>query len=269
MDRKHLIAATLAAAALAGGRPAAAEPTFFEPYGELFGARTILGSSSDSRPKDAIQGQKGVVEEPKTRLQVSPFFRSLETGGGSTDVFFAGTGLTFASARNPKNPWQVQVGAYNTNVQVDAAGFDKNFFGFEGAGKFVVWQPEAVNAPVVSIVGRWQDINRTGSRGDVLLAADQRLSSSLYLTGNVGWGRRAPEVGPDQDDLVAGAGATWAASPQLSFSADYVLKNDVDFGEDFWGVSASYAPEKKAWSARVGGGKHKTFFANLNWSWDR
>jgi hypothetical protein len=197
------------------------------------------------------------MENPTQRFLVSPFFRTSSNRGFDADLF--GGGIGYASVNNPRHPWSLSASYFNTDF--DPGDFDFNTF--DVVGKYVLWQPDNQKAPVVSLVGRYQAANHDiEDRFDVLLAADQRICPSLYLTANLGWADRF------DSDFVAGFGATWRSSrlPKLSLSANYVVDNDVD-GEDFWSLSAIWAFDKTS-SIRVGGGKHDTWFVNYNAKWD-
>jgi hypothetical protein len=259
MIRKTLLAATIALATAGIAGPAAAQsPIFFEEYGDIFGARTFLGSSADARPKSALQDSESKVENPASRWLISPTYRRSDVGPGDVSLF--GIGVGYASAGNPRHPWSVGVGYFNTDFDFGQFDFDVNTFDL--GAKYVLWTPESNNLPVVSLIGRYQIVDEgVDDRIDILLAADQRLSDNLYLTGNLGYADQF------DSDFQAGFGLTWRASRQLSLSANYVVDNDVN-GEDFWSIAATWAASRDL-AVRLGGGKHSTFFINGLWKIDR
>src|SRR5436190_2022117 len=99
-------------------------------------------------------------------------------------------------------------------------GGDSTQFGFDGVGKFTVWggyrKDYAYVGPVISIVGRYRDIDRFQKRYDVLVAADQQVTRNLYVTGNAGYANQNPDFGSSTDDFVFGFGATWVPMPRWS-----------------------------------------------------
>ncbi len=260
MVRKTLIAASLALLAIGGARPSSADARFLESYGEIFGARTIIGRPNDARPKDAIHGQEDGEDARTSAFFISPFYHNRGYGGGFRRETFAGATLGYAGAIGDRNPYQIWSSLYSYNLH----GPVDNRFGFDVGGKFTLWQPANENLPVVSFVGQYRDIDLFGfNRLDLLVALDQRITNNLFLTGNIGWGRGDVAGAGDVDDLIAGVGLTWRAAPRLSFSADYLIDNDVD-GEDRWTLSGAYALNEDL-AVRLGGGKHETFFGNVIW----
>ena len=246
---------TLSACLIAAAATSAhADPKFLEPYGQLFSARPALAAPGDDRPKDALQGQATKVEDPARRLLVSPFLWN------NDDVTTYGIGFQYASVHQPQHPWSVGFAYYNS--EFDGGGSSDTV---DVNAKLVLWRGEKSCLPVVSLVGRYQDYDDFGERADALLAVDQLLTRELFATANLGWADHIDGAG---SDFVAGFGATWrpACYPKLSFSADYVLNNDVD-GEDSWSLSALYALDRTS-SVRVGGGKHGTVFFNYLAKWD-
>jgi len=262
MLRKTLLAASLALLAFAAAKPASATPTFLEPYGDIFGARTFLSSPADSRPKDALQTQESKKENPTRRIIAQGFVRD-------SDLFFlGGGGLGYADVSNPSHPWSI-----NANIfDADPDGPGTDVIGFDVNGKFVLWQPASANLPVVSVVGRFMRITNAADRFDALLAADQRLTKDLYLTANLGYGNVDFDGGGNVDAFVPGFGLTWSVSPKLSVSANYIVDNAAEVfhdagGGDFWSASATYTFNHPL-AVRAGGGKHGTVFANIIGKWD-
>ena len=269
MVKRSLVCASLALLAASAAQPASADTKFFEPYGNIFGARTILGSPADARPKDALQTQESRREEPTRRIAVSPFFNTEDLGNVGDTTYFGGT-LAYASTANPEHPWQLYASIFNLNVDIDRPfGFDDDFFGFDIVGKYVLWTPAEPNLPVVSVVFRYMDVEDIGNRWDAALAADQRLSDEFYLTANLGWADADPDgAGGGESDFIPGFGLSWhpRSYRPLSLHFDYVVDNDVD-GEDDWSISAIHT-FGDTFAARVGGGKHSRFFGNLVAKWD-
>jgi hypothetical protein len=265
MVKKTLIAASLAALVIGVSGPASADPKFLEEYGEIFGGRTVLGSAADSgRANNALQGAESKVESPTSRILASPFYRTTDIGPLDVDMY--GVGLLYASGGT--TPWQVGGNFYNTNV--DGLGIDDDFFSWDIYGKVQVLNPANASTPVVSIYGRYMDIDDLGSRWDIGLAADQRITDEIYGTVNLGWGNVDPDgAGGDTDDFIAGLGVTYRprSMPKLSLSFNFVFDNDVD-GDDFWSIGAIYAVSRD-WLVRVGGGEDSTFFVNIIGKWDR
>ena len=260
MVKKTLLAASLLLA-VGAGRPASADPKFLEPYGNIFAARTFLAAPGDDRPKDALQGQESKVQDPQRRLILSPFFRTGNALGTDVDVDYFGVGVGYASVANPRHPWSLSGSYYN--VEADFGPFDVEADVFDIVGKFVLWQGANPSTPAISAIGRYQAFSDDiDDRIDVLLAADQRITDSIFLTANVGWADQ------DENDFVAGIGGTWRAPgmPKLSLSLDYQIDNDLD-QEDFWTLSALYAIDRTS-TLRVGGGKHNTWFFNYFAKWD-
>jgi hypothetical protein len=258
---------------MGGGRAAQADPVFLEPYGELFSARTFSPSAGDTRPKDALQGQGAGEEGKASSFIVSPGFwmTDIPLGGGvSTDLMLYGVTFGYASAYG-NNPWSLTGTIFNFNVDPPVGG-DSNNVGFDVAGKFTIWQP-ADNLPVVSLVGRYMTAINQFNRWDVGLAADQKITNNVYGTVNLLYSRFNFNGGGSFDDFKPGLGLTWAITPKLSLSGNYIFNNDADSlqsvsltGIDTWSLSATYLFNEQT-SLRFGGGKHETFFANLNWRW--
>jgi len=261
MVRKLVLAGALVALAFGVGRPAAADPKFLEEYGDIFGARPLL-DTGDTTPLNALQGQ---AEKGKDlSFFVSPFFRRMDVPGG--DVWLAGGGVGVNGGTTGAHPWQVYADFFNTRGEPDFGdSFDR--FGWDVVGKFGVWdlskKARKGFAPVVSVFGRYQDIQSFGHRWDVGLAVDQKVANTVYLTGNLGWAEGHPRHFGSQSDIVPGVGLTWAPMRRVSLSADYVVDNDVD-GGDSWSVNAAYKFGRDL-SARIGGGEHDTLFGNLIW----
>lgn len=264
MLRKTLLAASLALLAFVAAKPASATPTFLEPYGDIFGARTFLGSSADTRPKDALQTQEPNKENPTRRIIAQGFIRD-------SDLFFlGGGGFAYADSSNPRNPWSINVNIFNASPD----GFGSDEVGFDVNGKFVLWQPTSPNLPVVSVVGRFMRVSDRFDRFDALIAADQRLTKELYLTANLGYGNVDFDFQNvnSVDAFVPGFGLTWIVSPKLSVSANYIVDNAAEVfhdggGGDFWSASATYTFNRTV-AVRAGGGKHGTAFLNLIGKWD-
>ena len=274
MVRKSLLVATLAVLAVGGGRAAQADPVFLEPYGELFSARTFQASPNDPRPKDAFQGQRAADEEGNpASIVISPSFwlTDIPLGGGlSTDLMLYGLTFGYASGIG-NNPWSLTGTVFGLDIDPPGAG-DATAIGFDVAGKFVVWQP-ADNLPVVSLVGRYMGAINQFHRWDVGVAADQKITNNVYGTVNLLYSRFNFNGGGSFDDFKPGLGLTWSISPKLSLSGNYIFNNDADSlqsvsptGIDTWSIAATYLLNQQA-SIRFGGGKHETFFANLNWRW--
>lgn len=262
MVKKIVIVGALALLAAGGARPAAADDKFLEPYLELFGARTILASPADGRAKDALQGQASKVEAPKRRFAVS--FQANRADNDGFQTLGYGGGLAYADVSNARHPWQVSFAGFGVHTDVGAAESDDS--GFDIGIKYVVMTPPDTRLPVLGLVMRYQDEPFFGGqhRFDVLLAADQKLSRDAFLTVNAGWGRVTGGVGAD---FVAGVGATWRASRQLSVSAEYEIDNDLEF-EDEWSIGATWAFDRMS-SVRLGTGKHGLVFGNLTMKFDR
>jgi hypothetical protein len=273
MVRKSLIVASLALLAMGGGRAAQADPVFLEPYGELFSARTFSPSAGDPRPKDAFQGQGAGEEGKASSFVISPTFwmTDIPLGGGlSTDVMIWGVTLGYAASMGD-HPWSITGTILDFDVDPPGPG-DANNIGFDVAGKFTVWQP-AANLPVVSLVGRYMGVINQFHRWDVGVAADQKITNNVYGTVNLLYSRFNFNGGGSFDDFKPGLGLTWSVSPKLSLSGNYIFNNDADSlqsisatGIDTWSIAATYLFNDQA-SVRFGGGKHETFFANLNWRW--
>lgn len=236
------------------GNRASVAPVFLGPYGRLAGARGILCSPLDERPMDALLCQRSKEEEPGQRFLVAPTFQH------DDDADWYGVGLGYANLNNPRHPW-------NINFGFSHADFDD----FEDtevvdlSGKMVLWMPQDVNLPVVSVVGKYARFFEYGDRFDLLLAADQRITNNMYATVNVGWAS-ANLNSQSADDLIAGFGATYLIRPNFSVSADYLIDNDVD-GEDLWTITGVYAFDAVS-AVRVGAGDNGTIFANYLRKWD-
>ncbi len=265
MFKKTLLAASLALLAVGVAQPAKADATFLEPYGNTFTARPLLALPGDTRPTDAFTGQASNTEDPTQRFFVSPFFRLSSTpfGGGDIDSTQLGVGVGYANT-GVKFPFLVSASFFNTNVDIDGVG-ENDAFSFDVTGKIVLWHKQA-SLPVISVVGRFQNYDDVGQRYDVLLALDQKVANSLFVTANVGYASADPELAASTEAVVARFGATYRASQALSFSADYTLDNAVD-GQDFWTLSGTWAANKDI-AVRFGGGKRDTFFGNLIWKTD-
>jgi hypothetical protein len=259
MLKKVLMVGALALLATGTARPAAAQntPVFFEPYGELFSARTPLMSANDGRPKDVRQGQGSRVENPSQRLSVQ--------GGvyDTSDIFLGGGGLSYSNNQWKNHPWSVSF--FGNFFSVD--GVDDNGAFLDFTGKLVLWQPSDKNWPVASVVVNYQDPDDVGDFFRVVLAIDQRITNEAFFTANVGWANvQAP--GFDEDGLFSGVGLTWRPSrwPRLSLSANYNFDGNVAF-EDTYSVSGTWLINRDT-SIQVGGGKHDKIFGNLRWNWD-
>lgn len=273
MVRKSLLAASLAVLAMGAGRAAQADPVFLEPYGELYSARTFAPSAADTRPKDVLQGQGGGENAKGSALVISPTFWTTDVplgGGFDANLMLFGMSFGYASAMG-SHPWSVTGTVFDLDVD-NPGPADFNQVGFDAAGKFVLWQP-AGNLPVVSVVGHYMALPNFFHKWEATLAADQKIIDKVYATANLGYSRTDFNGGGTQDDFKPGLGLTWAISPKLSLSGDYIFNNDADTfqtisatGIDTWSVNATYAFNEQA-SLRFGGGKHSTFFANLNWRW--
>jgi hypothetical protein len=264
MLRKTLLAASLALLAVVAARPASATPTFLEPYGDIFGARTFLGSPADTRPKDALQTQESNKETPTRRIIAQGFIRD-------SDLFFiGGGGLAYADASHPGHPWSINANIFNA----DPDGFGSSDIGFDINGKLVLWQPASPKLPVVSVVGRFMRVTDRFDRFDALIAADQAITKDIYLTANLGYGNVDFDFAGvnSVDAFVPGFGLTWVVSPKLSVSGNYIVDNAAEVfhdagGGDFWSASATYTFNRTL-AVRAGGGKHGTAFFNLIGKWD-
>jgi len=268
-----MLAGALALLALGAGRPAAADPKFLEEYPDIFGARTLQYSPGNTTPGNALQGPS---EEGRDRLiVVSPFFRSFSPEHG--DIFLAGGGIAYAHGARSQNPWEVYLDFFNAHVDPDFAS-SSDSFGYDVNGKFVVWggyhREYDYTGPVVSIFGRWQEIQDFGHRWDLGIALDQQVSKQIYATANLSYSESDPngngngkKNGSDGKERgpVAGFGLTWLVTHQWSLSGDYVIDNDVD-GQDSFGVSLAYMVNRD-FSVRLGGGTHGSVFGNILWRW--
>jgi len=258
MIKKSLWAVALAALAVGGTSPASADAQFLEEYGDIFGGRTLLGTRDEGRPENALQGKESEAENPTSRLVISPFYRTQEVGD-LLDFTYTGVGFAYANAGG--NPWQLGLNLYNTDIDIDGGG-DNDFFGWDVTGKLGIWNQRGGRGPAVSLVGRYQDLNKLFSRWDAVLAADIPVSNRLYGTINLGYASAEGDGGGDAEDFIPGLGLTWAGGRRWSLSADYRFKNDVDFDEDMWTIGALYNLSEAA-TIRVGGGKNGTWFANF------
>ncbi|HTE20236.1 MAG TPA: hypothetical protein VK689_17870 [Armatimonadota bacterium] len=256
MVRKFLIGASLALLAAGVGRPAAADLKLLEPYGGIYSARTLLGSPDDKRPKDALQSLPSKVADPTQRFVISPFFAHSDGSGG--DLTSYGGTLAYANSSNRLHPWQIQGSILNNHVDVSGVG-SGDILQFDLTGKFVLFQPEDQDLPVISIVGRYADFESLGERYDILLAADQELGRRMFATANLGWSKFNCDCAKSSD-LVAGLGLTYVFSRRLSLSADYTFSNNSD-NTDLWTVAASYQLGRDS-LLRVGGGKNSTLGQN-------
>jgi hypothetical protein len=272
MVRKCLLAASLALLAIGVGRPAAADPKFLEEYGDIFGARTLLQTAEDTRPQSALMSP--YYEGRNHLLVVSPFYRHWDMGG-SADANIFGGGIAWAQGTRSQNPWEVNLNFFDTNVNLDrdshfkksSRSDDFNSFGWEAVGKFTIWggykDEYAYTGPVVTLVGRYREMQDLANRFDILVAADQRVTRSLYVTGNLGYGRLSPDVGDNADDVILGFGLTWVPAPRVSISGNYVVDNNVD-GQDFFSLMAAYDVNDNL-AAQLGFGKHGSIYANAFW----
>lgn len=256
MLKNTLIAVSLGILALGMGRPAAAQTTFLNEYGLLSGGRVAQGVRDSNVPKNALQAQK-IEEDPKNTLVFSGNFSRQDVGPG--DVMTWGGGLGLIGTQNPDHPWQLTASAFSTNF--DIGNFDDDFFGWSVGGKYTISLPKTNDLPALSVVGNYTDVSDLGESLFFGLAADQKITPSLYLTGNLGWIHA--ENGVEENALFGGIGATFTSArfPRLSISGDFVFENDVT-GEDLWTVGALYAVNDNV-AVRVGGGKHSLVFANL------
>jgi len=268
MVRKSLLAASLALLAVGVGRPAKADAKFLEAYPDIFGARTLLGSPSDPRPKDAIQNQEtGEGNARKSAFIVGAFGR-FASGEHTLPFTAVGGGLGYTSVSG-SHPWEVKIGGYDFNPHSLAPGINPaGRLGLDATAKIIAWQPAQSYLPVVSLVGRYRNINDFFHRWDGTIAFDEKVMKSVYVTGNVGYGStdfvRTSLLGfgaPEKSGITAGAGLTWAVSRKLSLAGNYVGDTAVE-PEDFWSAAITYAANNDL-SFSAGGGKHKTFFGQL------
>jgi len=267
MVRKSLLAASLALLVVGVGRPAKADPKFLESYPDIFGARTLLASPSDSRPKDAVQNQEsGEGNARNNAITVGAFGRF--TGSAFPPYTTIGGGLAYTSAGG-SHPWEVKIAGYDFNPH-SVAGFDPpGRLGDDATVKIIAWQPKESYLPVLSVVGRYRNINHIFHRWDATLALDEKVFNHLFVTGNVGYGTtdivHTGILGTvaDHSAMTSGAGLTWEISRKLSLAGNYVPKNATEF-EDFWGAQLSYAVNNNL-AINAGGGKHKTFFGQVTY----
>jgi hypothetical protein len=256
MLKKTLIAVSLGILAFGLGRPAAAQNTFLDEYGLISGARPAQGVRDANTPKNALQGQE-LENAPKTAFIAGGFFGRQDFGPG--DVTRWGGGIGYVGAQNAAHPYQLSASFYNTSL--DIGSFDDDFFGWSVGGKYVINLPKSGSDPVFSVVGTFTDVSDLGESLFFGLAVDQKVTPSLYLTGNLGW--LHAQNGADANDLYGGLGATLTSGrwSRLSLSADWQFENDIT-GEELWTVSALYAVNNNL-ALRVGGGKHDLVFANV------
>jgi hypothetical protein len=232
-------------------RPASAQ--LFDPYLNLYQARTTLASPEDQRPKDALISQAPRKPDVKERFIVGPFTSRSNRPGPNSQYRF-GIGLGYANAANERHPWQVAGSWATTHVNQPGADDDQPILGFEG--KATLWQPTSKNAPVVTLVADIYGGYNQGTSWDLILAADQRITDRFYGTLNAGYSRF--EGGGGVEALATGFGVTYLASRRLSLSTAYSLNNSVA-GEDFWSLNALYAFDRTS-SILFGGGKHESFY---------
>jgi len=257
MLKNTMIVAALGLLALGVGRPAAAQTTFLNEYGLLSGGRVAQGVKDTPVPKNALQGQR-IADEPKNIFLFSGGFSRQDIGSG--DVMSWGGGIGLIGTQNPDHPWQLTLSASNTNL--DGGGIDDDFFGWAVGGKYTISQPSGTDLPAISAVATFSDVNGLGETLFLGAAADQKITPSLYLTGNLGW-LHAENGNANANGLFGGVGATFTSGrwPRLSLSGDFLFENDVT-GEDLWTVAALYAVNDNV-AVRVGGGKHNLVFANI------
>jgi len=269
MVNKSLLAVSLALLAIGVGRPAQADPKFLEAYPDIFGARTFLGSPSDSRPKDAYQNQESGEGNARKRAFIVGAFGRF-TGSDFPPYTAVGGGVGYADVSSAAHPWEVKVQGYDYNPHrlgfIDPA----DRLGLDATAKFVVWQSAHSYLPVISLVGRYRNINGFFNRWDAGIALDQKIVNHLYVTGNAGYGTadyvHSNIVGNSFNDhsaFVSGAGLTWEIGRKLSLAGNYVPDNAVE-NEDFWAAALTYAVNNDL-AISGGGGKHKTFFAQVTY----
>jgi hypothetical protein len=256
MLKNTLIAVSLGILAFGVGRPAAAQTTFLNEYGLLSGGRVAQGVPGSNIPNNALQAQK-LKDEPKNTLVFGGNYSRQDVGSGHLNTWGGGLGLI--GTQNPEHPWQLTASAFNTSV--DIGNFDDDFFGWSVGGKYTISLPKSNDLPAVSVVGTYSDVNELGESLFLGLAADQRITPNLYITGNLGW--LHAENGGTENAFFGGVGATLTSGrfPRFSISGDFVPENDVT-GEDLWTIGALYAVNDSV-AIRVGGGKHSLVFANL------
>lgn len=237
------------------GNTALIAPVYLGPYGRLAGARGILCSPLDERPMDALLCQRSNEEEPGQRFFIAPFFQH------DDDADWFGVGLAYANLSNIQHPWNVAFDYAHASFE-DFADTDVMSF----TGKYVLMMPRNQSSPVVALVGRYGHYSNYGERWDATVAADQRITDTIYGTVNLGWAR-ANFAGNSVDDFVAGIGATYVYRPNFTFSIDYLLDNDVD-REDHWSITGTYAIDATQ-AVRAGVGDNGTIFANYLYKIDR
>jgi len=257
MLKQTLIAVSLGLLALGAGRPAAAQVRFLNEYGLIAGARPAQTTKEDVLPRNAMQAQGGEEDSSHTFV-VGGFFGRQDFLGGDITQWGGGVGLI--GNTDPRHPWQITARFFNTNL--DVAGFEDDAFGYAVGGKYVFNATGKRTEPVASFFGEYSDVSRYGEALQLGIAVDQRVSNSIYLTGNIAWTH--VENGAAENDLTGGVGVTLASGrwPRLSFSADYQWENDI-VGEDLWSVSALYAATDNL-SLQIGGGKNDLIFGSIN-----
>jgi len=268
MVRNSLIAASLALLVAGAAGPVRADAKFLEPYTDIFGARTFLGSPTDTRPKDAWQNQEsGEGNARSSAFIIAPFGRFQSGRGAFLPYTAAGGTVGWATNSLRGHPLEISANLYDFNPH-PAFGFNLDHrLGVDGKLKFVLWEPRQSGLPVISLVGRFRHLDNLLDRYDAVLAFDQKITNDLYFTGNLGYGRndfRGVFRGVrDVDGFVAGAGLTYQIHPKLSFSANYVPTVVID-GEDLYGFSAVYAANRDL-AISVGGGKHVNFYGQISY----
>jgi len=265
MVRKSLLALLLVLPALGAGRPAGADPKFLEAYPDIFGARTLLGSPTDARPKDAIQNQETGEGNGRNSAFILGGFGRFSSGPGPYTAAGGGIGYSHAGGAHP---FEVKVAGYDFNPH-SVGGFDlPGRLGIDGTAKFILWQSPNAGLPVVSAVGRYRNINNIFHRWDAALAVDQKVFSKMYITGNLGYGSiDTVGFGGDHSAFVSGVGATYEISPKLSIAANYVPENAVE-NRDFWSAALTYAVNRDL-AISGGGGKDDTFFGQFTYKFGK
>jgi hypothetical protein len=248
MLKKVLLTGSLALLAAMVGRPASADAQFLEPYGDIYSGRVFLGATQGS---PAAAESDGGGEAAGNTLIVSPFFRR-EDGGFPYNAF--GASLGYATDMHGK-PWLLWADLFNLNGPGDSE------FAFSLGTKLGIWSSGS-GGTSVSLFGRFRDAIDLFKRWDAGLAADQRITDDIFLTGNVGFAHGDPG---DSSAIIPALGITFAGGDRWSLNGDYVFKNAVD-GEDFWSLGLLYDINGRS-GLRLGGGKHSTFFANYYLRW--